>query len=212
MDTYIIGIIAVVAAVIFMAAKKSKDKKKTNPRSGWVIGPTINGKNYSQGMPERPTPQGNGWYFDFPTVPHIHVHALQWFDAPSLRNVKAIEIRFSITGGDFVPQEFNNKPALLTLCFQRSGDDWSAQGKMETYRWYSRKTVPLKAGEFVMTVPMDISEWGAVMSSRDPAAFADAIFEMDNVSLGFGAAGGRAHGVYARQPSRFTLHEIKFLT
>ena len=35
----------------------------------WTIGPTINGRNYSRGMPLHPSPGLGGWYIDLPQAP-----------------------------------------------------------------------------------------------------------------------------------------------
>ena len=37
--------------------------------ANWEIGPIINGKNYSVGMPASPTQTSEGWAFDFPLSP-----------------------------------------------------------------------------------------------------------------------------------------------
>jgi hypothetical protein len=63
----------------------------------------------------------------------------------------------------------------------------------------------LAEGEHELTVPLTVAHWGDVFNGQDAAAFAAAIRDVDNIALIFGSDGGRGHGVYATQPSRFTL-------
>lgn len=178
-------------------------KKKPSSAPAWRIGPVIRGQNYSPGMPSHPVPQGKGWYFDFPLDPRFHVHYVQLFNPPRLGSY--IEIAFSVTGGPFVPQAYPDKPALVSLMIQRKGDDWSAVGPMQAYRWFSKAALPLEAGEHKLTVPLEVEAWGDVYGGQDPQAFADTLKNLDNIAVIFGSNGGRGHGVYATQPSRFTL-------
>jgi hypothetical protein len=187
----IIGLIVLVA--VFAMAK---GKRKASNKTGWHI-------EWSPGMPAQPTPQGAGWHFDFPTIPTSHVHYVQWFNPPPLGS--EVRVRFRVTGGGFVPQEYPDRPALVSLLIQRKGDDWGAQGPMQSYRWFSRQTVTLAEGEHELTVPLTVAHWGDVFNGQDAAAFAAAIRDVDNIALIFGSDGGRGHGVYATQPSRFTL-------
>lgn len=222
MDPILIGVIAFVVVAIIMGGR-SKKKKSGSKSNGWFIGPEINGKNHSVGMPERPTIDGTNVYFDFPTTSSKHVHYLQWFDAPSLVGAKEISIRFSVTGGGFIAQQFPQNPARVSLMIQRQGDNWSAYGPMQSYRYFSRDRVVLAPGEFTLTVPLDSTAWADVYSNLDPATkkpmaadmvqlhFNAAIREMSNISILFGSHGGAGHGVYATQPSRFTIHEIKVI-
>jgi hypothetical protein len=171
---------------------------------GWVIGPTIHGENHSVKMPARPTMQGKGWTFDFPG-PDGKVDYVQNFDPPNLVGATAIVLRCRVTGGGFVAAGSSN-PATVTVCIQRRGDDWSAKGKFESYRYYADLRTPLAAGEYVLTFPLEVSRWGSVMHEPDNAAnFAACLRELDCLAVVFGAKGGAGHGVYATQPSQFTL-------
>ena len=199
MDILIVIALIVVALAIFLK-KKSKDKIKT---TGWR-------NNYSPGMSDTPIPQGDGWYFDFPTNPNSHVHYLQWFNPPTLVGAKLISIQFSVTGGGFIPQEFpDGRPALVSLLLQRKGDNWSADAKTRSYRWYSSEATELASGEYQLTIPLDVSNWGDVYNGQDASLFTETLSKIDNIGIVFGSAGGRGHGVYATQPSRFTLLNIK---
>jgi hypothetical protein len=172
---------------------KGKPTKAAKP-SGWRIGPTVNGRNLSVGMPASPTMQGTGWYFDFP--PNGSVHAVQGFGVPV-----PTSLRYTVTGSGFTPTEYPDRPALVGLCLQRRGDDWSGKGKYQGYRWY-HSLGPLRAGEFSVAVPLDPSAWADVQGQQGPG-FAETLADLDNVALVFGHASGFAHGVSGS--GRFTL-------
>lgn len=192
-------ILCVLAALAIAFALRSKGKSKGgSPKRGWRI-------TYSPGMPGQPTPRGAGWAFSFPTIPTAHVHYVQRFDPPQLQAGAVLVARFRVTGGAFVPQESPTSPATVSLIIQRKGDDWSAVGKMASYRWYSGVMTELVAGEHTLSVPIDAQSFGDVYGGHDAAAFAEALANVESIGLVFGSAGGRGHGVYAQVPSRFEL-------
>ena len=107
----------------------------------------------------------------------------------------------------FVAQE-SGANGTFGLAFQRAGDNWSAKGRYETYRWYSPVIVPLEPGVHTFKARLDDPRWKAVMSTTaasNPAAFAAALAQTESVSLTFGGPGGRGHGVYATAPATFTI-------
>jgi hypothetical protein len=183
------------------------------PADAWVIGPIIRGKNYSVGMPLHPTPARRGWSFEFP-YPNVgagHVHYVTT-QAGSLEGKSRIVMRYRIDGARgvrFVPREYPQFPATVSLFFQRAGDSWS--GKRHPYhRWWSPDATMrvLAPGEYEMRVSLSDPDWVPVMtgnSGANPRAFRDALMEADRVGLVFGSNGGRGHGVYATAPARFTL-------
>jgi hypothetical protein len=173
----------------------------------WVIGPVVKGKNYSIGMPPHPTMQGAGWFFDFPK-PGGKVDYVQNFDPPPLVGARKITLRYAVTGGGFTPDDQDGR-ARVGLQFQRKGDDWTAKGAMQSYRWYSLERPALSPGEFTLTVALEPGSWGNVHgSSTDAAGFAAALRELDNIAVVFGSDGAAGHGVYATKASRFTLVEL----
>lgn len=193
-------IIAAAALLVWLLTREKS--RKPQRKTGWHI-------TWSPGMPARPTPQGTGWWFAFPTDPKSHVHYVQWFDPPKLTPGAMLRVRFTVTGGGFVPQEYPDRVALVSLLIQRRGDDWGAQGAMSAYRWYSRQAAPLTVGEHELAVPLAVAEWGDVYNGQGAAAFAAALQDAENIGLVFGSDGGRGHGVYATRPSRFTLIECE---
>lgn len=205
-----------VLAVIFASRGKKKSRDKPAPvKSAWWIGPIID-RNYSIGMPERPTALGD------PDTWFVDVGPGQELDAvirrQSLRGKSQIAIRFKVTGDGFRASG-NSNPAQVTLMFQRRGDDWSGVGAKNFYRWYSRKRVDLTPGEHELIVLLVRTEFGHVQkqppsetpytNAQKDAFFAAALNDTDTISLAFGSAGGASHGVRSDTPSRFTLQSIE---
>lgn len=189
------------------------------PAAEWEIGPLIRGKNYSVGMPEQPTPQkGGGWSFDFPqpTAEAGHVHYLTYVHGP-LTGKQRITMRYRIDAKPtvrFVPQEFPDQPATLSLFFQRAGDSWRARGRHVHYRWYApaAKLMPLSAGTHQITIRLDDPDWISVFAGRagdnGPQMLA-AIDNAERVGFVMGSAGARGHGVFATGPAKFTLLDFR---
>jgi hypothetical protein len=185
----------------------------TPPAQAWEIGPIIRGRNYSVGMPLSPTPARTGWYFDFPNpaASSGHVHYLT-FRHGSLAGKRRIVMRYRIDaprGTRFVPQQSPQNTALLSLYFQRRGDNWSGRGRYDPYRWYApmHTAVPLTPGEHVVTARLD-DLWTGVnvtTAATDPEAFREALEDADRVGFVLGSVAGRGHGVYATKPARFTV-------
>lgn len=186
----------------------------TPPASEWDIGPVIRGTNYSQGMPRQPRPLRSGWSFDFPYADARagHVHYVT-FDPGSLEGASRIVVRYRVDAARnvrFVPQENPAETATVSLVFQRGGDNWSARGRYEFYRWYSPYATvqPIGPGEYEMSVSLSDPGWISVLGrspATNPRAFAAALENAERVGLVFGWGGGRGHGVYATGPARFTL-------
>ncbi|MBJ7500774.1 MAG: hypothetical protein JHC57_13570 [Sphingopyxis sp.] len=180
----------------------------------WVIGPVIRGKNYSQGMPLQPRPARNGWYFDFPVGSREagHVHYVTFRSRP-IPAASTITLRYRVDarpGTRFVPQESEDAPATVSLYFQRRGDNWSAKGRYEHYRWYAPAATvqEIAPGEHEMRVRLDDPDWISVMgrtAGANPGAIGAALADIDRIGLVFGSASARGHGVFATAPARFTL-------
>lgn len=172
--------------------------------SSWGFGPVIKGRNYSEGMPASPTIEGAGWSFDFPN--YGGVDAVINKSPPTLAT--SITLHFTVTGGGFLPSDDNSgTPASVGVAFQRRGDSWSGSGQYASYRWYSDARINLAPGEFTLAVPLNADQWHNVQGQKDDAGFAAALASVDNVSVVFGGQFS-SHGVYATEPSRFTLLDI----
>ena len=175
----------------------------------WIIGPIIDGQNYSHNMPLQPAQDGAGWSFDFPAMDGVHYVTTSYgggaLSASKIRMTFTIaadpSVQFMATQGD--------TSARVRLYFQRSGDDW----RTETYRWWSNEFIELRPGSYTLEVPMTPDHWFDVHGhqAREPA-----------VTAGFNAAKGSVmavgmtfggmfagHGVYTDGGhARFTLQEF----
>lgn len=188
--------------------------------ASWEIGPIIRGKNYSQGMPLRPQPTRTGWSFDFPVGSREagHVHYVTFRPGPVTARSRIV-VRYRVDarpGTRFVPQEAPDRPATVSLYFQRRGDSWSAKGRFEHYRWYAPATTvqQIAPGEHRISIALDDPNWISVMgrtAGSNPGAIEAALADIDRIGLVFGSAEARGHGVYATAPARFTLLGFQIL-
>ena len=188
--------------------------------ANWEIGPIIRGKNYSQGMPLRPQPTRTGWSFDFPVGSREagHVHYVTFRPGPVAPRSRIV-VRYRVdarAGTRFVPQESPELRGTVSLYFQRRGDNWSAKGRYEYFRWYApgatvREIAP---GEHEISVRLDDPDWISVQArtaGSNPAALQAALADIDRIGLVFGSTAARGHGVYATAPARFTLLSFRIL-
>lgn len=183
------------------------------PAEAWKIGPQIRGRNYSVGMPARPSaaPRG-GITLEFPQRGEID--ALTTSVGPLVR-ARQITFRYRVDAPDgarLVSAETPNQTATVSLYFQRKGDNWSGRGPFASYRWYSpaKAVIPLKPGERTVTVRLD-ETWtnvNGIPNSRDPQGYASALKNTGQIGIAFGTSSARSHGVYATGPARFTLLEF----
>ncbi|MEO1922379.1 MAG: hypothetical protein ABGW84_10905 [Sphingomonadaceae bacterium] len=185
------------------------------PRAGeWTIGPIIRGKNYSVNMPLKPVPTRNGWSFDFPSPNRAagHVHYVT-FDPGVIENKSRIVVRYRVTAAPetkFVPQEQHFLPGTVSLVIQRQGDNWSARGRYEHYRWYSPSAAvqQITPGVHQMAVSLNDPRWTSVYgkaAGAHPADFREALENASRVGLVFGSTSGRGHGVFATSHASFEL-------
>ncbi len=179
----------------------------------WSIGPVIRGRNHSVGMPPSLRPGRDGATFDFPVRGQGSVHYVSLDTAP-LQGARRITLRYRVDaapGARFVAEE-TGQQGKLGLAFHRAGDNWTAKGRYEAYRWYSPGIVPLTPGVHTFSARLDDPRWIGVMRStgaNNPEAFAAALANTETVSLTFGAEDGRGHGVYATAPARFTILDFR---
>ena len=115
-------------------------------------------------------------------------------------------------GASIVPRTAPQLPSQITLYFQRGGDNWSGRGPFEAYRWYATFATQslLSRGDHVMTAPL-AGNWTAVQSSSarsNPAAFAAAIADADQVGFVLGGGDGYGHGVFATGPARLVVTDF----
>lgn len=206
---------AAIAAIAF--ATTSMSVAQTMP--DWQIGPIIRGKNYSVGMPLRPNPTRQGWYFDFPrsTRADGHVHYIT-HSPGSLADKSRIVVRYRVTakpGTKFVPQEDMHLPGVVSVYLQRRGDNWSAKGRYAFYRWYApdHTVQNIAPGVHEMIVNLDDPQWhpvvGGLRSGMNSQAFDAALADTHQLGLVFGSTRARGHGVFATAQARFELISFK---
>ncbi|HEY0013210.1 MAG TPA: hypothetical protein VGB79_10215 [Allosphingosinicella sp.] len=210
------------AAAAFLLLAACGDASDANAAQGadprqatsWTIGPIINGRNYSVNMPLNPAPRrGGGWQIDLPRNPGS-VHYVT-FPHGSLAGKTRIRMRYRIEadpGVRILPSTDPNLPSILTLYFQRAGDNWRARGRYETYRWYATfaSHSPITPGTHEIVAPLS-GAWTAVGTSTArtaPAAFGDALAQADQVGFVLGGGDGYGHGVFATGRARLVVTEF----
>jgi hypothetical protein len=180
----------------------------------WTIGPIIRGRNHSRGMPLHPSPRrGGGWFIDLPQAPGSAHYVT--FRHGSLANKRRIRMRYRIEaapGVRIAPPSAPSGPAVITPYFQRGGDNWTARGRFETYRWYATfATQQMEPGEREIVAPLD-ANWTAVISSSarsNPSGFRDAVANADQVGFVLGGGDGYGHGVFATGRARLTILDFR---
>ena len=181
----------------------------------WVIGPIIEGRNYSVNMPLHPTPRpGGGFVIDLPRSPGS-VHYVT-YPHGSLAGKSRIVMRYRIEadrGVRILASSDGRSPSILTLYFQRRGDNWSARRSFETYRWYATfaSHSPLRPGEHVIVAPL-AGPWTAAGTSTarsNPAAFQAAAANADQVGFVLGGGDGYGHGIHATGRARLIVTDFR---
>ena len=184
------------------ARKGPSENRDGSASSEWVIGPIINGRQYSVGMPTSPTPDGEGFWFDFPKAQK----GLDRWSTPGPRYVtkptsgisgSKIKLAYAITGDGQLFGSTGQQSSFVYLCafFQRSGDNWSGADAFEAHRWWSATMFPLKVGKHEVEVPLARANWVSVYNRGTEAQFADALRKASSIGITFGNDEGRGHGV-----------------
>jgi hypothetical protein len=181
----------------------------------WEIGPIIRGRNYSQGAPLHPTQRRDGgWHIDLPRPPG----SVHYVTTPygSLAGKSRIVLRYRVVADPGVrisPPSAPTGPSIITLYFQRSGDNWTGRGRYETYRWYATfaSHSPIRPGVHEIVAPLD-GRWTAVETStarNNPAAFRAAAESADRVGFVLGGGDGYGHGVFATGRARLIVTDFR---
>ncbi|HEX5183307.1 MAG TPA: hypothetical protein VFW19_09175 [Allosphingosinicella sp.] len=187
-----------------------------HPRADqWTIGPIIDGRDYSRAVPLHPVPGPAGaWHIDLPQAPGS-LHYVTFRHGP-LAGRTRIVMRYRIDaepGVRIVPATAPDLPSVITLYFQRGGDDWSGEGRFEAYRWYATfaSQRPIVPGVHEMAAPLN-GDWTAVERSsarNNPAAFRAALAAADRVGFVLGGGSGYGHGIYATGRARLTMLDFR---
>jgi hypothetical protein len=183
--------------------------------AAWTIGPIVRGRNYSQGVPLHPVPRrGGGFQIDLPRAPGS-VHYVTFRHGP-LTARRRLVLRYRIEadpGVRILAASDGRSPSMITLYFQRSGDNWSGRGRFEAYRWYATfaTRTPILPGSHEIVAPLD-GPWTAVERSSartSPAAFRAALAGADQVGFVLGGGDGYGHGVFATGRARLVVTEFR---
>ena len=203
--TYIvIALLALLAVALLLS--KNKDKNEPAPPElilpgAWELGPIYDGVNVSTGATMHQAE--GGWAIDIPLVGEGSVHYVTMPTGPLTGKTKVTLVcEFEMADGvKLCPVKTPDAPSLLTLYFQRRGDNWSGVGEYETYRWFASfaTQVDLSAKEY--TIEAEFHEpWTAVMSSSSathPEAFDAALDNASRIGFVLGGGDGLGHGVSA---------------
>jgi hypothetical protein len=215
--------IAVICLLLASCASAPKPAPTTTPPNlmdpaAWNIGPVINGYDYSVNAPAHPSVDTGGWSFNIPS-PTVKAGQVCYVTTNfgSLAGKKTITLKFNIVADPSVsiyPINYpTNNVSELALYFQEKGDNWSAAGNYETYRWYSsfRMITPLKAGSYTLTANLN-ENWTAILTSsaqNNPTAFQAAIKNASAVGFVLGGGTGIGHGVFATGPAKLVVTDFE---
>ena len=213
---YLLIVVVIVVVMALLLFTKSKDKSEPipddmmNPQA-WEVGPIYDGVNVSTGVALHPIKVDGGWAIDIPLYESGSVHYVT-MPTGSLAGKTKVTLVCELVMADGLklrPVKSPDSPSLLTLYFQRSGDNWTSAGKYEAYRWYASFATQsnLSAREYTIEARFD-DNWTAIMSSSrltHPEAFADALANAGRIGFVLGGGDGLGHGVYATGPARLIV-------
>lgn len=185
----------IVAALLALALAACDGGAGDAPRpaaspAGLEIGPIIKGKTRSPGYPTHLARQGEGWAVTL--YPDAELSAVIDHDFRIPPDATKLIWHYRASIEHAAPTEYPDRAPTITIMLQRRGDDWTAQGEKEFFRLYS-PAFPLETGEHVRVIPLE--GWTGVFGKGGPEHMAAVRADLANVSVGFGSAGGRMHGV-----------------
>lgn len=214
-----VAVILIIAALALSGCDDGDRISNDGPKPGqsidWQAGPIIDGKN--AGSDIRVSPDGSF------AIPERGPGAKYiTFRGGRLSGKSRITMRYRVDlpeGVQIVPTSNPEQQSIITLYFQRAGDNWSGRGEYETYRWYatSASQMPIIAGEHEITVSLDpgTSErptWTSIIAANSYANsnFDNAKAKADRVGFVLGGGTGYGHGVYATgEGARFTILDYR---
>lgn len=166
----------------------------------WAAGPRINWENRSPKIKVRQ--RGEGCEFDW-------IGRVNYLTRRARKIGPTLRFEFEITGTTFIQSERGTQTATITPHFQRRGDDWSAKGDKQFYRWWAPAAfrLPITPGRHVIEVPVN-GDWISVYGRSDPNMMQAALNDLDRVGLCFGGPGGLGHGAHPVGPAHFRLISV----
>lgn len=181
--------------------------------NGWYAGPQIGNTNYSPGIVLQPLP-GGVLQFDIPGPSKGTQGQIDALVTPVSVLPSSVSVAYTLTAPVYYSgSNPTNAPTIVSVAFQRRGDNWSGSGVYQQYRWYSTTTAMLIPGTNIFSVDFTTLDWFDVYgqsASLHPAEFAAAKADPQAVMITFGCdpCGGRSHGVIG--PSHFNLLGASF--
>jgi hypothetical protein len=181
----------------------------------WTIGPVISGWNPSRGVSLHPRRcAGAHWCLEIPESPGSVHYVTTHFG--SLAGKSEIVLHYLVEAEPnvrIVPATDPRGPSIITLYFQRRGDDWSGTDEFEVYRWYATfaSQMPISPGRHEIVAPLN-ANWTAVQTSSaksNPSAFLAAVSDSDEVGFVLGGGTGYGHGVYATGRARIIIESFE---
>jgi hypothetical protein len=193
---------AAFAIAFLLGCSASANHNSVPPATEWQIGPIINGRSSSPGMPQK-----TGDTFDIPACRNGEVHYVTKTIKGRLTGTMTLTYTIEASPDAVFVAADGGTPGRIALHFQRKGDDWSARGKYAGYRWYSSARHLVTPGEHTINIPLDLASWKAVLGSgRTQALFDAAKARPTRVGFTFGGTGNAGHGVCLSSGSaRFTV-------
>lgn len=184
--------------------------------SRWSAGPIINGTNFSLGTMITREPNGFAVNIPYPTQDAGTSNYIT-LDYGSLAGATAMVLEFRVEapeGTVFHPRNRPGFPPLVTLYFQREGDDWSAGPLTESYRWWAspKSVLGLVPGRTYLVRHRFDERWTAVLhssSNENPSAFRDAMERASKIGFTLGGGDGAGHGFYATAPAKLVVTNFR---
>ena len=217
---YLVALIAVVALVWLLQKKDKPDSVPDNimTADAWEIGPIIGSENLSSGLSIHPAAVAAGMAIDIPYPPPPEAGSVHYVTVPtaSLTGKTKVTLVCELVmaeGVKLCPVKSPASPSLLTLYFQRKGDNWTGTGEFETYRWFASfaTQTDLTAKEYTIEARFD-DNWTAIQTSSratQPEAFAAALANAGRIGFVLGGGDGLGHGVFATGPAKLTVKLFK---
>ena len=172
-------------------------------------------KNQSKGLALHPSAYGGGWAIDIPQAGTGSVHYVT-VPTASLAGKTKVTMVCELLMGEGVklcPVKSPDAFSLLTLYFQRRGDNWTGVGQYETYRWYAsfNTQVDLSAREYTIEARFD-DNWTAIETSSratHPIAFSKARANAGRIGFVLGGGDGLGHGANATGRAKLVVKSFR---
>ena len=218
MSFYLFVFLAVIAAIALALLLQDKDKTEPAPANStdpqaWELGPIYDGVNVSQGA--NLYPFEGGWCIDIPLIGEGSVHYVTR-PTGSLEGKTKVSLVCELVmapGVKLCPVKSPDSPSLLTLYFQRRGDNWSGVEQYQTYRQYASfaTEVNLAAKEYTLEARFDQNWTGVQNASRAThlEAFNDALANASRIGFVLGGGDGLGHGVSATGDAKLIIKSFR---